>query len=298
MLSVLATLKTREAYKLIESLIFSRLPTQGRATEFLSNLHDSLLLSRQILPSLLRYTGDSILSFPLAYLQQTMLDSNVIAVSDLAAYRKQWLSFASNRLAHVTDPERDYSAYDGDLVNVLLSFNDREANKIVVGYLSAPEIDLKKLVFLGLTKHGEPVSQYHALEIAADKYYRIAFYEELAKGGNEKLFPRKYLNQKSFAESYLYQSFDEDEPSKIIPLGERVSTFHGKKQKFYLYKVVYQYDGEELSYLGISGPFAVNHSVALSDDSIAGLSEEVFEQSKINEHFKNYLADYEDDDDE
>jgi hypothetical protein len=261
-------------------------------------MHDSLELTKAIYPSLLRHLGDSLMSMPFSYLQLAMLDSNMMKPADVLPYRKQWISIALRRIEEMKKAGSEYAgSFDTDLCQLLLLYKDAEANSAVAGFLPLKPVTLKKFVYIGLLKNGVTVQPQYAEQIAADKYNRISFYEELLETGNEKRFPVKWLNQKSFAESYLYGSFEDEEPTKTIPLGERTAMFKGKKQKFYLYKLVYEYGEETFSYLGISGPFDLKASNVLSVDSISGVITGEFDQSRITESFKAYLSEYEDEGD-
>ena len=294
MLRALGNVKTKESYKLIEELISSGLPADGNAASFLYPLHDSLALTKEVFPALLNHIGDSLLSMPLAYLQQTMIDSNMMKPAEIASYKRAWIAVGRKRITEIKKEDLDFSArYDTDLIQLLLSYRDHEANQVVTGFLPYSPVYIKKLAVLGLLKNGVAVHPKHAEQIAADKHSRVDFYEELMKTGNAKLYPAKYLNQKSFAEAYLYGTFDEDEPAEIIPQGERVVTFKGRKQKFYLYKLVYKYDDEEFNYLGVSGPFELKSSGFLSEDCIAGMIVEDVDKLNVSDRLKSYLAEYE-----
>jgi uncharacterized protein YbaP (TraB family) len=294
LLRVLSLMKTGEAYQLIGEIVKEGLPREGNAAAFLYPMHDSLTLGRRIMPELLKHISDSLLSLPLSYLQQAMLDSSVMKHEEILPYRKEWINVARKRVQQLKADDTEYSGvFDTDLVQLLLAYNDKEANSAVAGFLPLTPAYLKRFAAVGLLKNGVPLEPKYAEAIAADKYNRIEFYRELVEIGKEKLFPQKWLTQQHFAETYLYGSFDDDEPTKIIPLGERIATFKGRKQRFFLYRLEYEFEDEKYTYLGVSGPFNLKTSDVLPADVISGVVAGEFDHKRIAEHFKNYLAEYE-----
>jgi uncharacterized protein YbaP (TraB family) len=294
LLRVLSSIKTSDSYKLMEEIINQGLPKEGNAARFLYPMHDSLALSMKVFPSLLKHIDDSLLAMPLSYLQQAMLDSNLMKPDDIRSYRKAWIDVAGKRIREMKAEDVEYAGtFDTDLVQVLLSYKDKEANNAVAGFLPLKPLYLKRFVAVGLLKNGVAIESKYAEAIAADRYNRIEFYEELLELGKEKLFPQRWLTQQHFAESYLFGSFDDEEPTKVTAIGERLAMFKGRKQRFFLYKLEYAFDDEKYTYLGVSGPFNVKATDVLSADAISGVVAVEYDQKKIAEHFKNYLSEYE-----
>ena len=105
------------------------------------------------------------------------------------------------------------------------------------------------------------------------------------------MFPAKYFTQKYFAESYASDAGDEEGASKVIYVGERVTTYAGKKYKFYLYKAVFEYKEGNETYLYISGAFNPDGKKVNIEDNISGIYwDEEFSQSAIDKHLKAYIA--------
>src|SRR4051794_22269496 len=110
MLRALAYIKTDSSYQLIARLIREKLPTDGSATRFMYPMHDSLQLTKTIFPVLLKHIGDSLFSLPFAYLQQAMLDSNLMKPADLSPYKKAWMDVAKKRINDMSEDDVDYNA--------------------------------------------------------------------------------------------------------------------------------------------------------------------------------------------
>ncbi|MBS1575813.1 MAG: hypothetical protein JST09_10970, partial [Bacteroidetes bacterium] len=79
--------------------------------------------------------------------------------------------------------------------------------------------------------------------------------------------------------------------------GERIIDFDGSKQKFYLFKVVYEYEeGDEPdAYLGIAGPYNIADSKKLETTGKgSGLYyEKKYDPELLNELFKSFMNDRE-----
>ena len=72
----------------------------------------------------------------------------------------------------------------------------------------------------------QPVDAAILESIASDKYYRQLFYDSLVAIKQEKLFPAKYFNQRSFAEAYIFNGMVAGEgPDRMEFLGERIAFF-------------------------------------------------------------------------
>jgi hypothetical protein len=111
----------------------------------------------------------------------------------------------------------------------------------------------------------------------------------------QKLYPAKYATQLKIAESEIHiLASDDDEPSSVTFIGERITMFMGKKQKFYLFKVSFEGEDYSSSYLGITGPYALtNQGIVTSSDASGCYWDEEYDKKKIEEHFMKHLSDTE-----
>ena len=114
-------------------------------------------------------------------------------------------------------------------------------------------------VALELLKNDQEVDTSTINILAADAAVRTDFYDSLKATQKESLFPKKYLTQKSFAESIVYSlaSDDDYEVASEKYLAEKTAVYKGVTYKFYLFKIQFNDDSGE-DYLGIAGGFPVN----------------------------------------
>jgi len=116
----------------------------------------------------------------------------------------------------------------------------------------------------------------------------------LAGVNKKSLFPARYLNQASFAESAMYEAAsnedDDEEPKAMVFLQAKTAVYKKKTYIFYLYKV--SYDGEEpANFLGIAGGYAVTGKGLEPVSELAGIyRERPFDAKQINSLLKSYLA--------
>jgi hypothetical protein len=174
-------------------------------------------------------------------------------------------------------------------------FNDQESNDIVIGFLKLKDVDIKYTAILALAKNNQPINPVEIEKVAEDKNYRKELYEEFRKIKKLNLYPARYATQQKIAESEIYLlASDDDEPSSVTFIGERVTNFMGKKQKFYLFKVSFEGEDYSSSYLGITGPYSMtDQKIITSSDASGCYWDEEYEKKKVDEHFKKHLSDIE-----
>ncbi len=88
----------------------------------------------------------------------------------------------------------------------------------------------------------------------------------------EKLFPRQYLTQKYFAESYVYvAASDDDAPSDLTYLTQKTINFKGRQARFFFYKVSYGEDDDINYSLAGAGPFNLDTKDVSSEMAMGAL---------------------------
>lgn len=295
LLGMLASNHNAASLAAVQKLLKKGLPSKGNPHALISPLRDSLQLARNLYPWIISQTSDTLLGTALFRLHKEMVDSNHVSLSEFKPYHQQLLQGARNELAAVAK-ERSESYYSAGIIELirLLSVVDTDsANILLRQFMNSRFINVKYYAVTALLDRKKEVPASVLLSIAADTSYRIDLYDEMKRLKIEKLFPVKYLNQRSFADSYLYNSLEE-QPVRTTFIGERTVVYKGKKQKFLLYRLVYDYeDGEEI-YLGISGAFNTDDKSVLLTENVSGMyGEDTFKQSMIDKHLKAYLAYYE-----
>jgi uncharacterized protein YbaP (TraB family) len=294
LLEVLSRLKTKESYQFLKKLMLSGLPTKGEAGNLNFGLRDSLELTAQLYPDILSLAKDSLLSGVLVRVTADLLDSNLISIKDVLPYEKDFIAGGRRRLQLIKEDEENWWSYI-NWVPFIARFNDKESNDLLQSFAALNQIDCRYSAVLALIKNNQPVNAAAIEKVAEDKTYRKEFYEELKKINKLKLFPSKYATQLKIAESEIYNiASDDDEPSGVTFLGERIAVFMGKKQKFYLFKVVFEGEDYSYSYLGITGPYELSSKEIVTVSEVSGVSwDEEFDKKTIESQFKKYLSDFE-----
>ncbi|MGB8195321.1 MAG: hypothetical protein WCF67_25540, partial [Chitinophagaceae bacterium] len=297
LLGLLARRKTTESYAIMEKLLKKGLPSKGDATDLTYELGDSLQLLKKLYPWLITLSADTLLGNALFNLHATVIDSSMVNFEEFRSREEILLKAAKNELAAIAADKRDfyYSAGLSGIIEVLGKLKTAVAYEMLRQFMSSKFISVKYLAALQILRNDQKVDAGVLLAIAADTMYRTDIYGELKKLKLEKLFPVKYLNQRAFAQSYVYNSL-EDIPSRMELVGEKTVVFKGKKQKFFLYKCTFQYgDDEPEHYLCVGGGFNIDGKtvVIADDDNISGMYvDEEFRQSSIDRHFREYLASF------
>jgi uncharacterized protein YbaP (TraB family) len=294
LLEMLSKIKTTGSYSLLKKLLLTDLPLEGDAGNLSYPLLDSLELTAKLYPEILSLSKDSIFSGVLVKVTDELLDSNLVSMHDVLPYKQNFLSNAKKSLEAVKEDEDNWWMHRS-WVPFIGKFNDKESNDIVAAFLKLSDIDIKYTAILALLKNSQPVSPSVIEKVAENKNYRKDLYEELKKMNKQKLYPAKYATQLKIAESEIHiLASDDDEPSSVTFIGERITMFMGKKQKFYLFKVSFEGEDYSSSYLGITGPYALtNQGIVTSSDASGCYWDEEYDKKKIEEHFMKHLSDTE-----
>ena len=297
LLGLLARFKTKQSYALLKELLTADLPSKGNAEMLITHLTDSLELSRNLFPDLLKLSSDTLFVKTVMSVANTLIDSNLLTLNDVLPYKQHFINGAKRMLIRVQTEERDYWWRYTDWVDFLGKFNDGQTNALLQQFLKLKALEFKQAAIIALAKNNQTVSPAEIEKVAENKEYRVDLYEGLKKLGREKLFSAKYSNQKSLAESELYLiGSDEYDVSSITFIGERTTAFLGKRKKFYLFKITFDYgeDGTG-SYLAVTGPYdPASKNLVTSTIASGFFGEETYDKTKVDKQFKAYLAAMED----
>jgi len=289
---VLSKIRTAESYGVLKNLLLTSLPAEGETGSLGYHLRDSLPLVLTLYPDVLSLSSDSLFSDVLVDVTKDLLDSNLLAMKEVLPYQQNFLRNAKRILNTVQQDENKWWTFS-NWVPFIAKFNDKASNELVREVLTLKEVDAKYAAVLALIKNGQTVNAADIETVAEDKGYRKDLYEELKKLNTLKLFPAKYATQLKIAESEIYflANEDDDEPSAINFIGERITIFMGKKQKFYLFKIDFSYEEESSSYLGITGPYLLSGKEIITSSKASGINwDEAYVKKKIDEQFKNYIS--------
>lgn len=291
LLEMLSKIKTAGSYNVLKKLLLTDLPLKGDAGKLSYPLRDSLKLTANLYPEILSLSKDSIFSSVLVKVTGELLDSNLVSMHDVLPYKQNFLSNAERSLHVVKNDESNWWMHSS-WVPFIGKFNDKESNDIIKEFLKLKEVNIKYAAILALAKNNQPVSAVEIERVAEDKNYRKDLYDGFKKINKLKLYPAKYAAQEKIAESEIYfLASDDEEPSSVTFIGERVTTFMGKKQKFYLFKISFEGEDYSSSYLGITGPYALTDTgIITSSDASGCYWDEEYDKKKIDEQFRKHLA--------
>ncbi len=310
LLEIIAKDKTSENFELIKKLLAEKLPSKGADYLLFKQLKDSLSLSKIFYPELLRYISDTIMGMPVADLTKQMLDSAMISVDVVQAAKNDILKLAHKQLKYALKTDADDYSYDyriTELISLMGMIKQRETDELVMEFLKAKPVSIKKEAALALIKNNKPVSPFALKQIASDKYERANFYNDLSGINKNNLFPSDFRSQQKLAESYIYQSLvddDDGEPSdvELIYIKKIEDEYKGEKKRFYFFRVNFpqEEDSSEMemteagsnSYLAIAGPFETDSNKLNIGEgkNITGLYyDEKFDGLMMDDYFKKFI---------
>jgi hypothetical protein len=295
LLSLLARIKTAEAYGLLKRLLLEPLPEKGDPIALQSPLFDSLSLTLTLFPDLLQKADDSLLATVIAAVTNRLLDSNLLARDALLPYQQSILKGVRNEVLLLQKGE--YEPWELIRWAKLLGWlNVPDGTKLLNNLLVQKDVYLKQAAILALLKNNNTVPVAEITKVAADKGARQYFYEALQEMGRETLFPPLYASQKALAETDVYNLFTDDyDDFTLTYLGQRVARFRGRNALFHLFKVNLAYDGEEKKdYLAVAGPYQPGKKEkVVYGDATGFYVGETFQLRKTDALLKAYLLSYE-----
>lgn len=293
LLNVLASIQTGYSYNAFKSLLQERFPKKGNPSGLSYRLTDSLQLAESLHPQLLSFAADSLFAKVVVHVTNELLDSSRIQLSAVLPFKEKILHQARYWYQQWAGSENDIWQFYS-WVKLLGRFNDEACNQMLQQVADGKYPYIKKLAVVELIRNGQSIRPAIMEAIAADDYTRALLYEDLKELNSLKLFPAKYLNQKSIAESELVQYLSENdmEPSQTTFLEEKEALINGKKQKFYLFKVSYAYEEGKEVYLGVCGPYNSTKGEIRSNVDLVTITEEQLNSRNANDLFKQVLNNY------
>lgn len=265
MLEMLADQRKLAAVKQLKEILVKDPPLSGFAYSIVYDLKDSLLLAAQLFPEVAGLFKDTIFGPGFISVATELADSGLIGKSVFTDNKAAVLRTASRQLAQLKKSDDEYFSYGNDVISALTVIGDPEAVTLLYGLLSVKDAFTKEKAAIALIKLNKPVAAAELRKIAADMNYRTDFYTSLKKLGKESLYPKEFLSQQKFAEAYLYlyaSSEDDMDASdiKFKLLGEKEHTANGVTSRYYIYKLLVNYDDEKYEYPAVCGPFDINRS--------------------------------------
>lgn len=296
MLRMLATMKTKESYRLLKELLIASPPAEGKIFSFVSALEDSMQLARSLFPEAKKLYSDSLIGPGILKLAVEMVDSNLIEKDILISNKKGIIDLSDNQLRHMKKSEYNYADFSLSVVDALKKINDEESNKQLYKYISMPQMFLKEAAVIGLLENNKTVPATELYKMAADTSERVDLYISMKKIGKEKLYPKEFLTQKKFAESYLYTSMSEDDETSgsftLKPIGDKAAMAKGKECRYFLFRVTIKYEEDKSDYLAVCGPFEMDPAkleILEEPYAIKVFYDELYSQDKVNDKFYDFI---------
>jgi hypothetical protein len=253
---------------------------------------DSLELIKTLYPEALTLLNNKYFQDAICAHTFTLLDSGMIKLEMVKPYEKQIISVLDGLLSTEKANAEKFEGWRGiNYVSLLGKFSSTLSNSAINRAAQSKEAYLSQHAAIALLKNNQLVSPSILERIAGDKAFITSLYEELKTIKKQQLFPKKYANQKSYAEALIYNWTEDDYyPTKMTFVGERMAKFKNKDCKFYLFKIDYGTDDDIESYLGVAGPFDAKKpsEFAPKDDGKCTIifTDELYDVKKVNEHFK------------
>lgn len=295
LLQLLAKHKTTESYKLLKKLLLNNAPQKGTIYGLVNAASDSLDLAKSFFPEATSLYADTITGSGMARLVNELLDSNLITATDALKNEKGLISLAARQYAESKKDKDAYPAYNIDIIALLGRFNTAESNEMLNRFSALPDMYSKNNAIIALLKNNRPVPASEIKKFAEDKEWRTEFYESLKKIGKAALFPKAYYSQLKFAEGYLYNSLLNDYEVGIKSMQfvkEKNAEINGRQQRFYIYKVVLDYDDEKTPRFAVCGAFDMDKSIAEIKDEDLDVYlnyDDEYSLSAIDGMFKKYI---------
>ena len=215
-------------------------------------------------------------------ISKTLLDSGLINKNCFEATSRTSLSLLKSNIKRSAGDPDDYGYIDFRLETLLGKLNLPETNGMLQKWsvLQAPYIQLNAVNFLLQNK--QAINPVAVQSLAKDKNTRVELYDTLRVYKKQSLFPAKYLSQKSFAESIIYRQAEDDSPTGIIFVAEKVVKFKGKQSRFFFYKMAFGGDDAKEYYLGCAGPFPFNLADVSLKDAFGQINyEDIFDDKNL-----------------
>jgi hypothetical protein len=295
LLDQLAQIGTTEALVSLKSLFYPDFEKDPLVSAIFNTLADHAKTYEIFFPDWYALLSDKRYAFSILHLYNEAKDSNYAIPPAPAGFEDTVLNLGKSKLQKgETD---DYEYFEMDLIKTLEGFRSSKANELLNQLALKPEVDeyYRYDAVMALLRNGEePIEALN--QLAALPGWRSSLLEELEKMNKENLFPEKFKNQAFMAEAYLYDSFEDETPDKVEPIGTRTAKYDGKQYLFYLYKLGYTWEGKTEYYLGISGPFdpvAKDYKMALKDAWLCGMAGDEFDKKRIDKQLASYLQSFE-----
>lgn len=272
-----------------------RLPT--------GTLGDNPRFPEILFPNLLEYASNKEISSKIYLLLLDYLGKGLITETSLVKYKNIIVSdiidMAQKIISYKWDPEHR-SIWDDD--NYIELRYHAGIHFDLAGYIRDPRIicalknlmnqkdkKLKMFSLLSLIRQDQPVKDEDLLEVAADSESRNIFFDILMKIGKPDLYPKKYLNQRSFAESNMVDwLIFPTELGRVPDEIELMNIIEDDDEEFYLFRFrCNDANWQEEGWMaGVSGSFIKKEKPTTNAQGYTFSCFDKWESKSPEEHFE------------
>lgn len=286
---------TAETHRIATDYLLKGIPLSDRVYDILNSYSDSLELTVPHVKSLLPLLKDSLGRAFVIQLCNKLMAKKMMQKAVLDPYKDQLFSHTREFLdaPDFGSMESNYW-YPSSMVQMLVYLNDPKAIPYLRQFLAKPIPMVKAHAALGLLNYKQSVPSEELLTAAADSRMRKYLYDSLVVLKKEALYPAEYLKQQLFSESEL-MDLTSTYNSKLMSIefvAEKTEVYKDEAAKFFLFKMVFDVDGEQNAYLGISGPFPAGAGAKpQTKGKISGVfTERYFNQTNLNTDLKEWIS--------
>lgn len=305
LLAMMGDIQTKAAFDTLLELMQFRMPVSGSVYRLFYKLKDSLALTKQICPGLMRFQGDTLLGPRLFDIYNRLVDSGMMRFAEYAGFEKAAVSFGYGYLERNRKSTDNFDGRFDDMTDFLKRFKDTTVAAFFRSACVRGSLPERFSAACGLQYMGQtaPITTLQAL--AADEYWRVALFDSLKAYGQQRRFPQEQFTQIAFAKSYLARvetgddDMDDDTHPVVRFLRSGIYSFKGKKSTFLLCSV--RYAGQDSAYLGVVGPYKTGSTqpfLEKNGDATGVYIQRAIDRVKLDAQVRLYLAGLTDPEDE
>lgn len=308
-LGMLAGQHQQSGQTLAGELIRKQYPLTDDYYELFNELEANRVWAKTLMPDLLKHITDTMSGMRILSLAKVMIDSSEMAIAELEPYWADIDKACRKLIGDYKSLDPDDFGYDYNLYSViplLGYFKHQKAEALLRAFQQLPVLDLKNEALKALFKKNKTVSQAELAKLLAVDNYTVELYKMLRDAGKTSLLPPGVIDQKKMAKGYLWQTMTEDaDDEEVHPKFIFIKTIDqendGVKKRYYLFRMEFpdtdeEGDGQSTeSYLAVAGPFDTDPKKLLLDpeqEVCSAYWEEKFDGSKLEEHFKKILEQF------
>lgn len=290
----LASIRSAYAYQALLKLLLEKTPSPDSTGTFTFSyrMYDSLELTRTLYPGLLQLLSKPHMSMSVMDITDRLLKDGHLDKEAVRPYLPVILKQVDSYLREPwSQDELETEGYRYvDMLHLLGYFPDTAVASRLRGFISSGRMPAALDAGIrSLVRIKQPVPEKSLNELAAYPRYRRGLYALLDSTGNQSLFPAKYKNQRSFAESELSDYFDYEDGMPVVEfVKEKKVKWKGKEVRVFLFQL--NYEEAEFPMLGVAGPYELDKSALQTNGELTGYSyEEAFKLKDIDKLFEKYL---------